>query len=42
MTEGSSPARRFSIDAGALVWLWLTALIIGLDQWTKKLILDHM
>ena len=30
----------FSLNAGASNWLWLTALVIGLDQWTKRLVMD--
>jgi signal peptidase II len=32
----------FALNAGASNWLWLTLAVMGLDQWTKKLILDNM
>jgi signal peptidase II len=36
------PRRRwFALDAGASNWLWLSVLVIGLDQWTKHLIKEH-
>lgn len=33
-----SNRRWFGLDAGASNWLWLSMLVIGLDQWTKRLI----
>lgn len=38
-TAGSVSERRwFGLDAGASNWLWLSMLVIALDQWTKRLI----
>lgn len=42
MTEARAKPRWFGFDAGASNWLWLTLLVLALDQWTKKLILDNM
>ena len=36
------PRRWFVLNAGASNWLWLTLLVIALDQWTKQIILDRM
>jgi signal peptidase II len=37
-----APRRRWlALDAGASNWLWLSVLVIGLDQWTKYLIRQH-
>ncbi len=35
---------RFKIpfDLGATHWLWLTLLIVVADQWTKRLVTDHL
>ena len=38
MSEG----RWFSLNAGASNWLWLAALIVLLDQWTKALVVGAM
>jgi signal peptidase II len=36
------PERRwFALDAGASNWLWLTLVVIVLDQWTKFLIMQN-
>ena len=32
----------FPLNAGASNWLWLSALIVAADQWTKALISDAM
>jgi signal peptidase II len=42
MSEAPARARWFALNAGASNWLWLTLLVLALDQWTKKLILDTM
>jgi len=34
--------RWFSLNAGASNWLWLAALIVLLDQWTKALVAGAM
>jgi signal peptidase II len=34
----SESRRWFSLSAGASNWLWLTLLIVALDQWTKYLV----
>lgn len=34
--------RWFSLNAGASSWLWLAALIVLLDQWTKALVAGAM
>jgi signal peptidase II len=36
MTDSAAPARN------ALPWLWLSAALIGLDQWTKHLAVAHL
>jgi signal peptidase II len=33
--------RWFALNAGASNWLWLTLIVIGLDQWTKYLIMQN-
>ncbi len=30
------------LDLGATHWLWLTLLIVVADQWTKRLVTDHL
>jgi signal peptidase II len=37
MTDTAAPASR-----NALPWLWLSAALIGLDQWTKHLAVQHL
>ena len=37
-----SDGRWFSLNAGASNWLWLSALIVAADQWTKALMSDAM
>ncbi len=37
-----SERRWFGLRAGASNWLWLAALVIGLDQWTKSLVTDNL
>jgi signal peptidase II len=34
--------RWLALNAGASNWLWLSLLVLAIDQWTKTLILDHM
>jgi signal peptidase II len=34
--------RWFGLQAGASNWLWLSLLVIALDQWTKYLITEHL
>ena len=41
MTEGGGKGRWLALDAGASNWLWVTLLVLILDQWTKALILDR-
>jgi signal peptidase II len=36
MTDSAAPARN------ALPWLWLSAALIALDQWTKHLAVQHL
>lgn len=31
----------FAVRAGAAKWLWLTALVVALDQYTKRLVVEH-
>ncbi len=33
---------RAVFDFGALNWLWLTFVIVTVDQWTKRLITNHL
>jgi signal peptidase II len=42
VTEAPAGSRRFALQFGAARWLWLTLLVLVLDQWSKKLILDTM
>jgi signal peptidase II len=37
----ASRGRWFALNAGASNWLWLTLIVLALDQWTKRLILDN-
>jgi signal peptidase II len=37
MTDTTTPLTRT-----ALPWLWLSAALIGLDQWTKHLAVEHL
>jgi signal peptidase II len=41
MTEPARQRRWFGLNAGASNWLWLSVLVIALDQWTKHLIRLH-
>jgi signal peptidase II len=34
--------RWFGLRAGASNWLWLAIAVMALDQWTKRLITDHL
>ena len=34
--------RWLGLDAGAANWLWLTVLVVALDQYTKWLVLQHL
>jgi signal peptidase II len=36
MTDSAAPARN------ALPWLWLSAALVGVDQWTKHLAVQHL
>jgi len=39
---GNGERRRFlGLNAGASNWLWLTLAVLGLDQWTKRLIVAN-
>ena len=33
--------RWFALNAGASNWLWITLIVIALDQWAKQAILDR-
>ena len=37
-----SERRWFGLEAGASNWLWLSLVVIALDQWTKYLITDRL
>jgi signal peptidase II len=41
MPEGRSKTRWLALNAGASNWLWLSMLVLALDQWTKRMILDR-
>ncbi len=41
MAEQDARGRRFALNAGASNWLWLTMVLIAVDQWTKRLILEN-
>ena len=41
MTETGTRRRFLGLNAGASNWLWLTLVILGLDQWTKRLIVAN-
>lgn len=36
-----SERAAFVVRAGAVRWLWLTALVVALDQFTKHLVVEH-
>ena len=38
MTEARSKSKWFGLGAGASNWLWLSAVVIVLDQWSKTLV----
>lgn len=42
MAEPRSRRRWLALDAGASNWLWLSILVIALDQWTKHLIMERL
>jgi signal peptidase II len=42
MIEGPIKPRWLALNAGASNWLWLSLLVLALDQWTKSLILKNM
>ena len=42
MTEPGQKRRFLALNAGASNWLWLTLAVLGLDQWTKHLIVEHL
>lgn len=42
MAEQGAKGRRFVLNAGASNWLWLTIVLIAVDQWTKRLILQRL
>ncbi|HUL81666.1 MAG TPA: signal peptidase II [Gammaproteobacteria bacterium] len=37
-----SERRWFGLQAGASNWLWLSLVVVALDQWTKYLVTDHL
>jgi signal peptidase II len=37
-----SERRWFALQAGASNWLWLSVVVVALDQWTKYLVTDHL
>jgi len=41
MPEGRRKSRWFGLHAGASNWLWVTLLVLALDQWTKHRIIDR-
>lgn len=41
MTEVPLKPRWLALNAGASNWLWLSLLVLALDQWTKSLILEY-
>lgn len=41
MPEPHGKPRWLALNAGASNWLWLTVLVLALDQWTKRIILDR-
>jgi signal peptidase II len=38
----SERRRWFGLQAGASNWLWLSLVVVALDQWTKYLITDNL
>lgn len=42
MTGSEALGRPVSWPASGLRWLWLTLLLLGLDQWTKHLASTHL
>jgi hypothetical protein len=41
-TGGAMTQRRwFGLNAGASNWLWLSVLVMALDQWTKWLVVER-
>jgi signal peptidase II len=43
MPDGAGSSRRwFALNAGASNWLWLTLVVLILDHWTKRIILDSL
>lgn len=42
MAEQRAKRRPFALNAGASNWLWLTMVLLGVDQWTKRLILERL
>jgi len=41
MTESQEKPRWLALNAGASNWMWLTLLVIAVDQWTKRLIVER-
>lgn len=41
MAESQGKPRWLALNAGASNWMWLTLLVIAVDQWTKRLIVDR-
>jgi signal peptidase II len=41
MTEQRVRLRWLALNAGASNWLWISLLVLALDQWTKSLILER-
>jgi signal peptidase II len=41
VSKADSPQRWLALNAGASNWLWLSVLVLALDQWTKRMILDR-
>ena len=41
MTDAPGNRRWLALNAGASNWLWLTLLVLALDQWTKRIIVDQ-
>lgn len=42
MTEQHPERRWFALNAGASNWLWLSMVVLVVDQWTKRLIVGSL
>lgn len=41
VSKADGKPRWLALNAGASNWLWLSVLVLALDQWTKRIILDR-